>query len=88
MNDEKPMRRVVVIGGRGHSKTLAMIAQMEAAHARAVKVSIEQLSEDRGPLTGDELRHIMETPPDMSHVDRQAQTRGGFDRRHIRRYTK
>lgn len=88
MTEEKPTRRVVLVGGRGHAKTLAMIAQMEAAHARAVAVPIEQLSQDRGPLTGLELRAIMETPPDMSHVDRQAQTGSGFDRRHIRRYTK
>jgi len=74
-----------------HQAGKTVLAQMRALERdayRAMHVPVEQLGEDRGPLTGQELRAIMETPPDMSHVDRTASPTGRFDRAAIRRYTR
>lgn len=85
-------RRVLVMGGRGHSKTLAMLAQMEAAEAeirQAFAVPAEYLGEEtNSPLTGDELRAIMDQQPEFREPKPRGKCKNPFAEGSIKRYSK
>jgi len=86
-------RRVLVMGGRGHAKTLAMLAQMEAAEAQikqAFAVPAEYLGQEADcPLTGDELRCIMEQQPEFREPPaRSKPPKNPFAEGSIKRYCK
>ncbi|AKQ75837.1 hypothetical protein FDH82_gp47 [Roseobacter phage RDJL Phi 2] len=86
-------RRVLVLGGRGHSKTPAMLARMEAEEAcikQAFAVPAEMLgTEAQSPLTGQELQAIMETQPEFREKPaRSKPPKNPFAEGSIKRYTK
>ncbi|ADK73455.1 hypothetical protein RDJLphi1_gp54 [Roseobacter phage RDJL Phi 1] len=85
-------RRVLVMGGRGHSKTLAMLEQMKAYCEADVKLAMgvpaDMLGEDQGPLTGDELRSIMEGQPPWVEPEPERPSKNPFAQGSIKRFTK
>lgn len=86
-------RRLVVMGGRGHSKTLALLAQMEAEKAKiklAYGVPEDMLGKDDAfsPLTGEEFRAIMEQQPDWPPADPPEVPPGGVTFKDVKRYMK
>lgn len=85
-------RRVLVMGGRGHAKTLAMLARMEAEEARikqAFAVPAEYLGQEaNSPLTGDEFRAIMEQQPEFREPTPRGKCKNPFAEGSIKRYAK
>ncbi|UFK26742.1 hypothetical protein [Roseobacter phage RDJL6] len=83
-------RVIASMGARSHGKSIAWLAQLKAAEAdiaRAFGVPTEELGEDRGPLTGEELRAIMDDAPDWAR-DLEVQPAGWQQPSTIKRFRK
>lgn len=84
--------RVLVMGGRGHAKTMAMLAQMEAQKEQiAVEFGVpgDMLGkETQSPLTGNEFRTIIEQQPDWSTTEPPEVPPGGATFKDVKRYMK